>query len=74
MAKTLCIALNPTIDISCDAERVQSMHKIRTANQRHDPGGGGVNVARVIAELGGAPELAYLSGGATGVLLGEFLE
>lgn len=73
MTKVLCIALNPTIDISCDAERVQSMHKTRTTNQRQDPGGGGVNVARVISELGGNPDLAYLSGGATGVLLDAFL-
>jgi 6-phosphofructokinase 2 len=73
MTKVLCIALNPTIDVSCDAEQVQSMHKTRTTNQRQDPGGGGVNVARVISELGGAPELAYLAGGATGVLLDAFL-
>ncbi|WP_420412708.1 1-phosphofructokinase family hexose kinase [Roseibium sp.] len=73
MTKVLCIALNPTIDVSCDAERVQSMHKTRTTNQRQDPGGGGVNVARVISELGGKPDLAYLSGGATGVLLDAFL-
>lgn len=73
MTKVLCIALNPTIDVSCDAKRVQSMHKTRTTNQRQDPGGGGVNVARVISELGGDPELTYLSGGATGILLDAFL-
>lgn len=73
MTKILSIALNPTIDVSCDADRVKSMHKTRTSNQRQDPGGGGINVARVIAELGGAPEVAYLSGGATGILLNEFL-
>jgi 6-phosphofructokinase 2 len=73
MTKVLCIALNPTIDVSCDAEKVQSMHKTRTTNQRQDPGGGGVNVARVVSELGGDPELVYLSGGATGVLLDAFL-
>lgn len=74
MTQILCIALNPTIDISCDTGRVRSMHKTRTSNQRHDPGGGGVNVARVITELGGSADLAYLSGGATGVLLDEFLK
>lgn len=74
MTKVLCIALNPTIDISCDTVRVQSMHKTRTTNQRQDPGGGGVNVARVVAELGGDPELVYFSGGATGVLLDAFLK
>ncbi|WP_422376333.1 1-phosphofructokinase family hexose kinase [Roseibium sp.] len=74
MSGILCIALNPTIDVSCDAERVKSMHKTRTSNQRQDPGGGGVNVARVVAELGGKPEIAYFSGGETGVLLDEFLK
>ncbi|GAA0788070.1 hypothetical protein GCM10009077_44540 [Roseibium denhamense] len=33
MAKTLCIAPNPAIDISCAAERVQSLHKTGTANE-----------------------------------------
>ncbi len=73
MAKILAVALNPTIDISCDADRVQPTLKVRTHNQRHHPGGGGVNVARVIAELGGQVELAYLSGGASGILLDNLL-
>ena len=62
----LAIALNPTIDMSQDAERVQPTLKIRTRNQQFYPGGGGTNVARVIAELGGDAELVFLSGGATG--------
>ncbi len=70
----LAIALNPTIDISCDTERVQPIHKVRTTNQKQYPGGGGTNVARVIAELGGSPELLYLFGGATGRLFEHFLE
>jgi len=74
MTGILCIALNPTIDVSCDADRVKTMHKTRTSNQRQDPGGGGVNVARVVAELGGKPEIAYFSGGATGILLDAFLQ
>lgn len=74
MKRILAIALNPTIDISCDAERVQPIHKVRTTNQKQYAGGGGTNVARVIAELGGTPGLLYLSGGATGVLFRHFLE
>ena len=73
MTSVLCVALNPTVDVSCEAARVRPTHKIRTHNQRHHPGGGGVNVARVIAELGGNPELLYLSGGATGALLDDLL-
>jgi 6-phosphofructokinase 2 len=74
MAGILSIALSPTIDISCDAGRVEPIRKIRTHNQRNHPGGGGTNVARVIAELGGTPDLVYLAGGATGQLLSHFLE
>ncbi|GAA3958434.1 1-phosphofructokinase family hexose kinase [Allohahella marinimesophila] len=74
MAEILCIALNPTIDISCTAERVQPTHKIRTSSQVRSPGGGGVNVARVISRLGGEAELLYCSGGATGKLLDDSLQ
>lgn len=66
MKPVLAIALNPTIDVASQARRVQPTFKIRTRNQQVYPGGGGTNVARVIAELGGSAELAYLAGGATG--------
>jgi 6-phosphofructokinase 2 len=74
MTKILCVALNPAIDISSDAEVVRHTHKTRTHNQQQFPGGGGVNVARVIATLGGRCELAFLSGGATGRLLEAMLQ
>lgn len=74
MSRILCIALNPAIDISSEAETVRHTHKTRTHNQRQNPGGGGINVARVIAELGGHCELIYLSGGATGELLEAMLK
>ncbi|AFL54819.1 1-phosphofructokinase family hexose kinase [Sinorhizobium fredii] len=69
----LAVALNPTIDVWSQAERVRPTVKIRTHSERQRPGGGGVNVARVIAELGGEPELLVLAGGATGAMLREAL-
>lgn len=66
MQPVLAIALNPTIDVASRTRRVQPTFKIRTRDQQVYPGGGGTNVARVIAELGGAVDLAYLAGGATG--------
>jgi len=74
MTKILCLALNPAIDISSDAEVVRHTHKTRTQNQQQFPGGGGINVARVIATLGGVCELMFLSGGATGELLEAMLK
>ena len=73
MKNILSISLSPTIDVSCDAKNIQPTRKIRTFNQAYEPGGSGVNVARVIAELGGSPELLYLAGGATGALLTDSL-
>ncbi|RKE77596.1 1-phosphofructokinase family hexose kinase [Rhizobium sp. AG855] len=74
MTKILCLALNPAIDISSDADAVRHTHKTRTHNQQQFPGGGGVNVARVIAALGGTCELAFLAGGDTGTLLEAMLQ
>ncbi|THV20267.1 1-phosphofructokinase family hexose kinase [Peteryoungia ipomoeae] len=75
MEKILCIALNPAIDISSVADVVRHTHKTRTHDQQQFPGGGGINVARVLCELGatGDCELMFLSGGATGDLLQAML-
>jgi 6-phosphofructokinase 2 len=67
------LTLNPCIDGASEAEAVRPIHKIRTSNERYYPGGGGVNVARVIGELGGTALPVYLAGGATGALLDELL-
>ncbi|MFA7588186.1 MAG: 1-phosphofructokinase family hexose kinase, partial [Novosphingobium sp.] len=68
------LTLNPTIDSACEAEKVFPTHKVRTSGERYDPGGGGVNVARVLTRLGHCPEVIYLAGGPTGALLGELLD
>jgi 6-phosphofructokinase 2 len=74
MKPIVCLALNPTIDSSCQADEVKPIKKIRTSAERYDPGGGGVNVARVIRELGGEAVVVYLAGGITGGALTEMLE
>ncbi len=66
-------SLNPTIDMSSEAELVRPTHKIRTANESYDPGGGGVNVARVVHELGGQARVICPAGGFTGLLLDQML-
>jgi 6-phosphofructokinase 2 len=73
MTPIVTLTLNPAIDGSSTAELVRPTHKIRTTGDRYDPGGGGINVARVIAELGGRALPVYLAGGATGGVLDELL-
>jgi len=68
------LTMNPTIDASYDVDRVFPTQKIRARNERYDPGGGGINVARVFCRLGGEARCFYLSGGPTGVALDGLLD
>jgi 6-phosphofructokinase 2 len=74
MSRIVTLTLNPTIDGSSDAETVQHTRKVRTSHERFDPGGGGINVARVLARLGSDCEAVYLAGGVTGPVLGGLLD
>ena len=67
------LTLNPAIDGAAETDVVRPIHKIRMSNERYDPGGGGINVARVVKELGGAGYAIYLAGGATGSVLEDLL-
>ena len=73
MARIVTLSLNPTIDVSSEADLVRPTHKIRTTNEAYEPGGGGVNVARVVAKLGGDVEVLCVAGGVTGSFLDELL-
>jgi 6-phosphofructokinase 2 len=63
------LTLNPAIDGAAEADKVRPIHKVRTWGERYDPGGGGINVARVVKELGGRASAIFLAGGTTGPLL-----
>ncbi len=67
------LTLNPAIDGASEAEVVQPTRKIRTTNQSYEPGGGGINVTRVVQELGGNSIAVYLAGGSTGGVLDDLL-
>ena len=60
------LTLNPSIDVSSEADRVEPERKVRTCCERIDPGGGGINVARVLHRFGTPVEAIFLAGGATG--------
>lgn len=68
------LTMNPAIDVAYEADRVMHTHKVRSRQERYDPGGGGINVARVIARLGGTARAHYLAGGATGTALDALLD
>lgn len=74
MKSLATLTMNPTIDASYDVDRIFPTHKIRTHNERYDPGGGGINVARVFSRLGGPVRCIYLSGGATGTAFDSLID
>ena len=69
MRPVVTLTVNPAIDAACIADKVVAMRKVRTRDERYDPGGGGLNVARVIHELGGEAVAFYMAGGITGQAL-----
>ncbi len=69
MKPVATLTMNPTIDVSSTLEEVVPRRKLRCEEPNRDPGGGGINVARVIHRLGGTAMALYIAGGATGQLL-----
>jgi 6-phosphofructokinase 2 len=74
MPRIATLTMNPTIDVAYEVERVVPVHKMRTLTEQYDPGGGGINVARVFVRLGGSARCFYLSGGAPGAALDGLLD
>ncbi len=69
MAAIVTLTPNPAIDLSTKIDRIVPSIKLRCTAAQRDPGGGGVNVARVIKRLGGDVEAIFPIGGFTGQLL-----
>lgn len=65
---------NPVVDVGTTVDEMLPDRKLRCSAMRLEPGGGGVNCARVIDELGGRSHSVYAAGGATGALLDELLD
>ena len=74
MSTVVTFTPNPAIDATTAVDRVIAERKLRCGAPRFDPGGGGINVARVIRRLGGDATALFFSGGPTGKLLQELLE
>lgn len=68
------ITVNPVVDVSTSISNVVPERKLRCGPPVYEPGGGGINVARVIFRLGGRALALYTAGGHTGRCLQELLE
>ena len=69
----LTLTMNPAVDVSAVTDTVVPTDKLRCRDASRSPGGGGINVARVVDRLGGACRAVYPAGGAIGQQLRELL-
>lgn len=74
MMNIATLTLNPTIDVAYAVENLSHTDKLRAPAQIIDPGGGGLNVARVFVRMGGNARCIYLSGGSTGIALDALID
>jgi 6-phosphofructokinase 2 len=74
MESVFTLTANPAVDVCTTAAEIVPTRKIRCTAARRDPGGGGINVARVVRRLGGDVTAIYTAGGSTGNLLRKLLE
>ncbi len=73
MRDVLTVTLNPALDLSTGVDHVVPGVKLRCGPARTDPGGGGINVSRAIALLGGTSRAFVALGGRNGETLAALL-
>jgi len=69
MKNILTLTLNPALDISTRIARVMPVRKLRCDVAERDPGGGGINVARVLKRLEAEVTALFPVGGGSGDLV-----
>ncbi len=74
MPDIVTLTINPAIDIFVNVDHVEPTRKLRCSAPKRDPGGGGINVARVAHRLGSDVAAIYPIGGAIGKLLHRLME
>jgi 6-phosphofructokinase 2 len=72
--RIVTVTMNPALDIATSTEVVMPTDKMRCGSVRYDPGGGGINVARVAHALGASVVAMFPAGGASGDLVTEMLD
>jgi 6-phosphofructokinase 2 len=74
MPPILTLTLSPALDKSCSVDNVVAGRKLRCGEPVYRPGGGGINVARAIKELGGHVVAYWTCGGAIGEFFKQLLD
>lgn len=71
--KITTLTINPSLDKSTHFTGLIAEQKIRCEKPRYDAGGGGINVSKAIAKLGGKTTCIFTSGGSSGEMLEDLI-
>lgn len=74
MSSIVTVTFNPAIDKSTTIPALMAEKKLRCTPPIFEPGGGGLNVARAIHQLGGEALAIYPAGGYSGKFLTELMK
>lgn len=74
MNSIVTITLSPCIDKSTSVPSLIPEKKLRCAEPKLEPGGGGINVARALKKLGSQATAVFPSGGYTGKFFNHLIE
>jgi 6-phosphofructokinase 2 len=74
MQQIVTVTLNSSIDVQWEVDEMVPVRKLRASDPLNFPGGGGINVSRVIKELGGHSIAVFTAGGFTGHFLREMVD
>ncbi len=74
MDPIITLTMNSSVDLHYDVAKMDSVKKLRASEPLIFPGGGGINVSRVIKELGSHSIAVFTAGGPTGQFLREMLD
>ena len=72
--QVITLTINPSLDKSTRFTGLIAEQKIRCEKPRYDAGGGGINVSKAIARLGGSSLCVFTSGGSAGKMLEELIQ
>jgi len=73
-APIVTVTPNPAVDVSTSVDQVVAERKLRCDAPLAEPGGGGINVARVVRELGLEATALWTRGGTAGLRLEALLD
>lgn len=73
MTRIVTVTLNPALDRTASIAKLVAREKLRCSEPSAEPGGGGVNVSRVIKALGGSSVPFITAGGPTGSVLEQLI-